>query len=161
MFEYWLNYNFKRMRYRMDDFGHLVDVEKGCEHETLKFGGQVGHHLASHQLAQGEGYLSFFSGYCNWRLLGKAVKDVEDTSVRVTEKRLIVCFVKDGEAFVIIDPEGKPMTRSCQEQAPLELRKSEFFNSGELVDITDARTRTVKKRVTHALPGNPPRSPYL
>lgn len=161
MFEYWFNYNFECLRYRMDDIGHLVDVEKGREHETLRFGGQVGHHLASHRLAQDEGYLSFFSGYCNWRVLGKSIKGIDESLESESEKRLIVCFVQDGEAFVIIDAAGKPVTRTCHEQAPLDVRISEVFNSGELVDFADARTKSIKKRANQIFPDNPPRSPYL
>ena len=160
MFEYWFNFRYTKLRYRLDDIGKPVDVELGAGHEESSFGGELGYFKASMYLAQGTARLSVFSGYCNWRSTGNGLKLVADDSHEPQEKVGIVCLVKGDEAFVIIDKNGLPLITTLPGKMELDTGVSEGIRTGKVVDFISART-TAHRQAIRSFPDNPPKSPYL
>ena len=154
MFEYWFNFRYTKLRYRLDDIGMPVDVELGAGHEELSFGGELGHYKASMYLAQGTARVSVFSGYCNWRSTSGLML-VADDSHGPQEKVGIVSLVKGDQAFVIIDKNGLPLITTIPGKMEFDTGVSESMRTGKVVDFISARTAAHRQAI-RSFPDKPP-----
>jgi hypothetical protein len=163
-FEYWFCHNYQQYRFRLEDIGESVDVESGAssasDFERCRFGGEMGYQWVSHKLAQGLGRISFFSGMCNWREVGKPRKALNEHDANLMERRAVLCFVLGDEAFVVLGKDGKPEMRLISAGLAMPVNYSQAIQDGVLVDFAKARSSLEsKKRDTRMFPGTPP-SPY-
>ena len=161
--EYWLYHELVQYRFNLGDIGEPVDVwtddiEGGDK--TCQFGGELGIQLVSHRLYQKVGRLGYFSGPVNWRILGHQT-DVKNCDFDDQERYLLLCYLLDDEAYVIINEDGKPLMQLQSASLPITPCYSEGIDKGVVVDMVGAKTQHKKKEGGQMFPGNPPPSPYL
>ncbi|MBC6987809.1 hypothetical protein [Alteromonas sp. BZK5] len=161
--EYWLYHDHVQYRFNLSDIGEPVDVwidDNDAVDKTFQFGGELGIKLVAHRLYQNAGRLGYFSGPVNWRRVGR-LTEVESCIYDDNDRYLLLCYLLDNEAYVVIDEDGKPLMQLQSASLPITPCYSEGIESGVVIDMVGAKTQSKKKESNPTFSGNPPPSPYL
>lgn len=139
-FEYWLNFRSLRRRYGLEDVGLQVDTTSPFPYLSLPFGGEMQYAFAAHKISVGGATESRFRGHCMVKQWKESGPPLTIFSTEREQNQLVCCIFQD-KAFVIINPQGLPLSATNESETVIVPSFDPQLAASEVVNLNNIRAQ--------------------